>query len=184
MSDVLPYDRMVRKRFFRIKAPLWLSHPETQLVQNQKKGQLRPRGQNMYRCPVFGAVQEHITYGIIQAHNKATFSLTSLWIKWFAETSVVCWGLGLSPQLILPFSLVFLSPPLAHRRSRTACILGVFPQCVYMYIYIAACIPQPLINTTAIPDFSRKASMWERKQHGAENNPQIGRKRCFQKKTE
>lgn len=100
------------------------------------------------------AVEEQITYGIIQAYNEATFSFTSLWIKWFAETSVVCWGLNL-PSLSLCSSLPF------HPCPTTFPKWPVFWVC-FLSIYIAACVPQPLINITTIPDFSRKVSMWER----------------------
>lgn len=137
----------------------------------------------MYRCPVLGPYRKTSHTESFRRIIKPLFLSLPCGSNglqkhlWYVGDSVF-------PLVILPFSPSFFPRPLAHRCSRTACILGVFPKCVYIYIYIAACIPQPLINMTAIPDFSRKASMWERKQHGAENNPQIGRKRCFQKKTE
>lgn len=111
------------------------------------------------------AAQRRVAYGIVQLYNQTTFSFTSMWIKWFAETSVVCWGLNPPPSHLPPtfsFSLSLsstLSSPL--HPPQTACIFGCVSW-VFINIYIAAWIPQPLINITAIPDFSCKASVWER----------------------
>lgn len=103
--------------------------------------------------------------------------------KWFAETSVVCWGLSplsLSFPLSLSLSLIFyLFLPL-HPRPTASPEWPVFWVCFWS-IYIATYVPKPLINITTIPDFSMKASMWSLWREASgwlrehKNNPQIGR---------
>ena len=103
--------------------------------------------------------------------------------KWFAETSVVCWGL--SPDLSLSLSLF---PSLSRSlifylflpRPTTFPEWPVFWVCFWS-IYIATYVPKPLINITTIPDFSMKASMWSLWREASgwlrehKNNPQICR---------
>lgn len=110
------------------------------------------RGHNMFTVWDFSlALEEQITHGITQAHNKETFSVSSWWIKCFAETSVACWG-------HYPFFFFLsLSLPL-HPGPTTFLEWPVFWVCFWS-IYIASYVSKPLINITAVPDFSRKPSM-------------------------
>lgn len=99
----------------------WVLHPEPKLV--PEKGTAAPRGIKHVQMSCSLAVKEQITYGIIQACNEATFSFTYLWIKWFAETSVVCWGLNLpSLSLSVRLSLSTPAPPLFQNGLYFGCV--------------------------------------------------------------
>lgn len=97
-----------------------------------KKSISTPQAENMFM--VWDCSAEQITYGIIHAHNEVTFSFSSLWIKWFAETSVVCWGLYPHFLSISLFLFFYLFLPL-HPRPTAFPEWPVFWVC-FQRIYI------------------------------------------------